>query len=312
MSIGLLPLGALCLFPLAFYQRLGYHVLMRPLQHLGQGRRWSLDQRPEEPRRSQPRQECLMARDGWRYEISWTCDMNRPTNWERGSSPPWAIPKREAVVGLPQAGPHGSGLLVTPFAGVPPGEPINELSNARAGVDGQIARVLPRRSAAGVVEFGSGGGASARVGRKLLQGGRVGLTSRIGSTTSTGQLSEGARTWRLPYHSTSATTFARLYNSLCDSSSASFISYSGRCRKRKGTNPFRTYIRDTRASVKGVGSDIDDVVDVERCEKGVDRRIAGPIKEVTEAAGEAKLLLIPPLVSPLIGPADPIFHVLLQ
>ncbi|RZR82840.1 hypothetical protein BHM03_00009368 [Ensete ventricosum] len=34
--------------------------------------------------------------------------------------------------------------------------------------------VLSRRSAAGVVEFGSGGGASARVGRRLLQGGRVG------------------------------------------------------------------------------------------------------------------------------------------
>ncbi|RRT44683.1 hypothetical protein B296_00039867, partial [Ensete ventricosum] len=80
----------------------------------------------------------------------------------------------------------------------------------------------------------------------------------------------------------------------------------------KGRTPFRTYIRDTRASVKGVGRGTDDVVDVERCEKGVDRLIAGPIKEVTEAAGEAKLLLIPPLVSPLIGPADPIFHVLLQ
>ncbi|RRT85071.1 hypothetical protein B296_00003488 [Ensete ventricosum] len=116
-----------------------------------------------------PVKNAWMARDGWRYGIPWTCDVNHPTNYERGSSLPWAIPRREAMVGferrvrsvsdrwsdfvtglalgsgklrglrrpddlvgLPRAGPPDSGLLVTPFVGVPPGEPIGELSNARA------------------------------------------------------------------------------------------------------------------------------------------------------------------------------------
>ncbi|RRT68226.1 hypothetical protein B296_00001700 [Ensete ventricosum] len=39
----------------------------------------------------------------------------------------------EAVAALPRAGPPGSRLLMTPFAGVPPREPIGESSNARAG-----------------------------------------------------------------------------------------------------------------------------------------------------------------------------------
>ncbi|RRT40177.1 hypothetical protein B296_00035152 [Ensete ventricosum] len=41
-----------------------------------------------------------MARDRLRSGIPWTCEVNRPTNWERGSSLPWTNPKREAVVGL--------------------------------------------------------------------------------------------------------------------------------------------------------------------------------------------------------------------
>ncbi|RRT59809.1 hypothetical protein B296_00037466 [Ensete ventricosum] len=44
-----------------------------------------------------------MASDGWRSGIPRIWDVNRPTNWERGSSLPWAIPKREAVVGLGRA-----------------------------------------------------------------------------------------------------------------------------------------------------------------------------------------------------------------
>ncbi|RWV94661.1 hypothetical protein GW17_00042781 [Ensete ventricosum] len=40
----------------------------------------------------------------------------------------------DAVTALHRTGPPGSGLWVTPFAGVPSGEPIGELSNARAGV----------------------------------------------------------------------------------------------------------------------------------------------------------------------------------
>ncbi|RRT47971.1 hypothetical protein B296_00006593 [Ensete ventricosum] len=44
-----------------------------------------------------------MARDGWTSGISWTCKVNRLTNWERDSSLPWANPKREAVVGFGRA-----------------------------------------------------------------------------------------------------------------------------------------------------------------------------------------------------------------
>ncbi|RWW72924.1 hypothetical protein BHE74_00019233, partial [Ensete ventricosum] len=50
-----------------------------------------------------PVKNAWMARDGWRSEILWTCEVNRPTNWERGSSLPWTNPKREAVVGLGRA-----------------------------------------------------------------------------------------------------------------------------------------------------------------------------------------------------------------
>ncbi|RZS15369.1 hypothetical protein BHM03_00047197 [Ensete ventricosum] len=44
-----------------------------------------------------------MTRDRWRSEIPWTCEVNSPTNWERGSSLPWTNPKREAVDGLGRA-----------------------------------------------------------------------------------------------------------------------------------------------------------------------------------------------------------------
>ncbi|RRT41131.1 hypothetical protein B296_00025778 [Ensete ventricosum] len=47
-----------------------------------------------------PVKNAWMARDGWRSGIPWTCNMNRPTNWERCTSLPWAIPKREAMVGF--------------------------------------------------------------------------------------------------------------------------------------------------------------------------------------------------------------------
>ncbi|RRT33586.1 hypothetical protein B296_00051224 [Ensete ventricosum] len=51
--------------------------------------------------------------------------------------------------------------------------PRSSRDGVRARLDGWVPRVLPRRSATRVVEFGSGGGASTRVGRQLLQGGRV-------------------------------------------------------------------------------------------------------------------------------------------
>ncbi|RWW53236.1 hypothetical protein BHE74_00040293 [Ensete ventricosum] len=50
-----------------------------------------------------PVKKVWMARDGWRSEIPWTCEVNHPTNWERGSSPPWTNPRREAMVGLGRA-----------------------------------------------------------------------------------------------------------------------------------------------------------------------------------------------------------------
>ncbi|RZS18473.1 hypothetical protein BHM03_00050747 [Ensete ventricosum] len=50
-----------------------------------------------------PVKNAWMARDRWRSGIPWTCDVNRPTNYERGSSVPWAIPRREAMVGFGRA-----------------------------------------------------------------------------------------------------------------------------------------------------------------------------------------------------------------
>ncbi|RZS22343.1 hypothetical protein BHM03_00055097, partial [Ensete ventricosum] len=50
-----------------------------------------------------PVKNAWMARDGWRSGIPWTCEVNRPTNWERGASLPWTNPMREAVVGLGRA-----------------------------------------------------------------------------------------------------------------------------------------------------------------------------------------------------------------
>ncbi|RZR75501.1 hypothetical protein BHM03_00059525 [Ensete ventricosum] len=102
------------------------------------------------------------------------------------SRKPCGLRRPEAVAALPRVGPPGSRLLVTPFAGVPPGEPIGPCALARpwlsrdgvdAQLDGWIPRILPRKSAVGVVELGSGGGTSARVGCWLLQGGRVGCRS---------------------------------------------------------------------------------------------------------------------------------------
>ncbi|RZR94546.1 hypothetical protein BHM03_00023242 [Ensete ventricosum] len=80
MSTGLLPLGALCLFPLAYYQRLGYHVLMHLLQHPGRvtGGRSINDQKNLDG--LSPVKNAWMVRDGWMSGIPWTCDVNRPTN----------------------------------------------------------------------------------------------------------------------------------------------------------------------------------------------------------------------------------------
>ncbi|RZR88298.1 hypothetical protein BHM03_00015853 [Ensete ventricosum] len=89
----------------------------------------------------------------------------------------------EVVAALPRAGPPGSGPLVTPFAGVPPGEPIGPCVlvrpwSSRGGVgarlDGWIPRTPSRGLTVGVAELGSGGGTSGRVRRRLLQEGRVG------------------------------------------------------------------------------------------------------------------------------------------
>ncbi|RZS03293.1 hypothetical protein BHM03_00033460 [Ensete ventricosum] len=92
-----------------------------------------------------------MARDGWRSGIPWTCDRCRSIKCRSrsrsvpdyrsdfviglasGSGKLRGLRRPEAVAALPRAGPPGSGPLVTLFAGVPPGEPIGEPSNARAG-----------------------------------------------------------------------------------------------------------------------------------------------------------------------------------
>ncbi|RWW40837.1 hypothetical protein BHE74_00053720 [Ensete ventricosum] len=49
-----------------------------------------------------------------------------------GSGKLHGLRQPEAMAALPRAGLLGLGPLVTPFAGVPPEEPIGELSNARA------------------------------------------------------------------------------------------------------------------------------------------------------------------------------------
>ncbi|RWW55456.1 hypothetical protein BHE74_00037914, partial [Ensete ventricosum] len=50
-----------------------------------------------------------------------------------GSGKLRGLRRPEAVGALRRAGFPGLGSLVTPFVGVPPGEPISEPSNARAG-----------------------------------------------------------------------------------------------------------------------------------------------------------------------------------
>ncbi|RZR92907.1 hypothetical protein BHM03_00021294, partial [Ensete ventricosum] len=50
-----------------------------------------------------PIKNAKMARDEWRYGIPWTCDVNRPTNWESGSLLLSTNPRREAVVGFGHA-----------------------------------------------------------------------------------------------------------------------------------------------------------------------------------------------------------------
>ncbi|RRT33082.1 hypothetical protein B296_00049080, partial [Ensete ventricosum] len=50
-----------------------------------------------------------------------------------GSGKLRGLRRPEAVAVLPWVGPRSSGLLATPFAGVPSGEPFGESSNARAG-----------------------------------------------------------------------------------------------------------------------------------------------------------------------------------
>ncbi|RRT81926.1 hypothetical protein B296_00000225 [Ensete ventricosum] len=123
-----------------------------------------------------PVKNVWMAMDGWRSGIPWTYDVNHPTNWERGSSllgpspggRPWLVSgerlcvragvgvgklhglrRPEAVAPLRWAGFPRLGPLVTPFAGVPPGEPIDKPSNARAGA-GPCALTRPRSTRCGV------------------------------------------------------------------------------------------------------------------------------------------------------------------
>ncbi|RWV90339.1 hypothetical protein GW17_00047463, partial [Ensete ventricosum] len=51
-----------------------------------------------------------------------------------GSGKLCGLRRPEAVAALPQAGPPGSGPLVTPFVGVPPGEPSNVRAMAGTGL----------------------------------------------------------------------------------------------------------------------------------------------------------------------------------
>ncbi|RRT44884.1 hypothetical protein B296_00046624, partial [Ensete ventricosum] len=77
-----------------------------------------------------PIRNAWMARDGWRYEIPWTCESESDrrsdfaTELASKSGKLRKLPRLGAMVAPPQAGPFGSGLLVTPFAGVPSWGPI--------------------------------------------------------------------------------------------------------------------------------------------------------------------------------------------
>ncbi|RWV90340.1 hypothetical protein GW17_00047466 [Ensete ventricosum] len=74
--------------------------------------------------------------------------------------------------GLDRRGPLRGGILggIGPCALV---HPRSSRDGVDARLDGWIPRTPSRGLAAGVVELGSGGGTSGRVGRRLLQGGRV-------------------------------------------------------------------------------------------------------------------------------------------
>ncbi|RZS08830.1 hypothetical protein BHM03_00039856 [Ensete ventricosum] len=78
--------------------------------------------------------------------------------------------------GLDRRGPLRGGILrgIGPCALV---HPRSFRDGVGARLDGWIPRTPSRGLAAGVVELGSGGGTSGRVGRRLPQGGRVGCKS---------------------------------------------------------------------------------------------------------------------------------------
>ncbi|RRT35441.1 hypothetical protein B296_00033268 [Ensete ventricosum] len=107
MSTGLLHSGALCLVLLACHQRLGSHVLMRPFRV-----------RSESGRRS-----------------------DFVTGLASESRKLRRLRRLGAVAAPPQAGPPSLGLLVTPFAGVPPGEPIGVMT---------LIKVKPKNPASSV------------------------------------------------------------------------------------------------------------------------------------------------------------------
>ncbi|RZR84412.1 hypothetical protein BHM03_00011245 [Ensete ventricosum] len=90
------------------------------------------------------------------------------------------LPRLGAMVVLFQAGPLGSGLLATPFAGVPSREPI--LSTAGLAPCALARSRLPRRIVDRMTADPS-----------MPASGRL---PRVRSITLVGQLSGGARTWR--------------------------------------------------------------------------------------------------------------------
>ncbi|RZS29030.1 hypothetical protein BHM03_00062696, partial [Ensete ventricosum] len=63
-----------------------------------------------------------------------------------GSGKSHGLRRPEAVTALPRAGPLGSRLSVTSFAGMPPGEPIGRVSYRRDPSDGQVSSVVDFRS----------------------------------------------------------------------------------------------------------------------------------------------------------------------
>ncbi|RRT69695.1 hypothetical protein B296_00033594 [Ensete ventricosum] len=73
-----------------------------------------------------PVKNAWMARDGWRSDF--VIGLTSGSGKLRGLRQP------EAMAALPRAGPSGLGPLVTPFAGVPPGEPIVGTATAASSV----------------------------------------------------------------------------------------------------------------------------------------------------------------------------------